>query len=233
MSTVSRRGFLARAGALAALSQVPSLLRRQGLLPEARAVEPDVVRDTFNGLVAFVVPGPDPYSRAQGEWSTTPGGIAAGATGFLVENLDGYLPRPDDPAANDDTVPLSAAVATLLNALAVAVKPAASAGAFLSPFARLRSSDKAEVFRRMEALELGDGDLPEPFTASSGNLRFVAGALLEFAAYGSYGEWAVFDPGTRRLAGRPVGWDLSGYPGVVDGWDELLGYYGGHRRARG
>jgi hypothetical protein len=220
MSPVTRRQFLVRAGVLATLSQVPALLKSSGLLAQARALEGDVVRDTINGLVAFVVPGPDDYSRAQGEWSTTPGGLAADATDFLIESLDGYLPQPDPPgAANDDTVPLSSGVATLLNAVALQVNPLASAGLFLSPFARLRFSDKGEVFRRLEALDLGDAIAPQPFTAASGNLRFIAGALLEFAAFGTY---------TERT---PVGWGLSGYPGVADGWDDFRGYWGGRRRA--
>lgn len=212
--SVSRRQFLTRAGALAALSQVPALVEASGLLPQARAIERDVVKDTINGLVAFVVPGPDAYSRAQGEWSTRPGGIDADATAFLIASLDGYLPF------EGDTIPLSAGVATLLNALAVTVNPLASAGVFLSPFARLRFSDKAEVFRRLEALDLGDAIAPEPFTAASGNLRFIAGALLEFVAFGTYSERT------------PVGWRLSGYPGVADGWDDFKGYWGGQRKAR-
>lgn len=218
---ITRRTFLGAAGALAAIAQVPSLVRAAGLLPQARALEADVVRDTLNGLVAFVVPGPDAYSRAQGEWSTQPGGIAAGATQFLIDSLDGYLPQPDLPGvANDDTVALSAGVATLLNAVALSVSPLASAGPFLSPFARLRFTDKAEVFRRLEAADVGDAVAPQPFTAASGNLRFVAGALLEFAAFGSYAEIS------------PIGWELSAYPGVADGWDELKGYWGGRRSAR-
>jgi hypothetical protein len=218
---ITRRQFLTRAGALAALSQIPAALKASGLLPQAQALELDVVHDTINGLVAFVVPGTDAYSRAQGEWSTTPGGIDAGTTAFLIESLDGYLPQPDLPGlANDDTVSLSAGVATLLNTLALQVNPLASAGMFLSPFARLRFTDKAEVFRRLEALDLGDAVAPEPFTAASGNLRFVAGALFEFAAYGTYTEIS------------PIGWQLSGYPGVADGWDAFKGYWGGRRRAR-
>jgi hypothetical protein len=37
----------------------------------------------------------------------------------------------------------------------------------------------------------------------------------------------VFDPATRTLSGRPVGWQLTGYVpnGVVDGWDDFQGYF--------
>jgi hypothetical protein len=225
----SRRRFLGMAGALAVVAQVPAILRAEGWLPAARAVEPDVVRDTVNGLVAFVVPGPDDHSRAQGEWSPTAGGLDAGGTDFLIASLDGFVPRPDVPVPNDDTVPLSAAVATLLNALALQVSPVATAGAFLSPFARLRFSDKGEVFRRIEALDLGDAEMPQPFTSSSGNLRFVGGALLEFAAFGTYSEWHAFDAERGDVVRRPVGWELTRYPGVVDGWADLRGWYQGRR----
>jgi hypothetical protein len=232
---LTRRQFLQRAGAasaaLAAIAQVPSILQGRGLLAEAAALEPDVVRDTLNGLVAFVVPGQDEYSKAQGETSPSAGGLDARCTDFLIESLDGYVPAPDVPFPNDSTVPLSAAVATFLNDLALQVNPLAAGGSFLSPFARLSFAEKGEAFRRMEALDLGDADLPEPFTSSSGNLRFVAGALLEFAAFGSYSEWAVFDG--EGLRARPVGWELTGYEGPGDGWDELLGYYQDRREVSG
>lgn len=71
-----------------------------------------------------------------------------------------------------------------------------------------------------------DTQRPEPPKASvSGRLRFVGGALLEFPSFGSYSEWAVRDAGTRQLRSTPVGWQLTGYGGVSDGWPELLGYY--------
>lgn len=216
------------AGALLTLGRIPGVLANSDLLGNANdgnAPSSDVVRDTINGLVAFVVPGADAYSQAQGQASTTKGGLDAGATDFLIESLDGYVPQPDGPSSNDDTVPLSASVAMLLNGLALQVNPAATAGAFLSPFARLTFAEKAEVFRRMESLDMGDADLPQPFTQASGNMRFIAGALLEFAAFGSYVEWHAFDESTRTVSGKPVGWELSGYTGPRDGWDEFIGYY--------
>ena len=42
-------------------------------LEDDATAAPDLVVDTFNGLVAFVVPGPDAYSVAQGESTTEPG----------------------------------------------------------------------------------------------------------------------------------------------------------------
>ena len=56
------------------------------------AAELDLTRDTLNGLVAFVTPGDDPYSVAQGVATTGPGGIAAGATDAMIETLDRVVP---------------------------------------------------------------------------------------------------------------------------------------------
>jgi hypothetical protein len=241
---LTRRQLFGGAAGLAALStiaRVPDVLAARGLLPGLDGAPPppgpDVVRDTLAGLVAFVVPGPDPYSRAQGEWSETPGGIAAGTVQFMVDSLDGYLPGPDGPGplANDVTLPLSQAVAVYLNALALQVNPAAAGGLLLSPFARLSAAEKAEVFRRMEELDLPDDGLPEPFTAASGNLRFIAGALVEFVAFGTYSEWHAFDPEARTLRERPVGWHLTGYQpdGPVEGWDEGQRYFQGRTEVTG
>lgn len=55
-----------------------------------------LARDTIRGFVVWVVPGDDPYSRAQGQVSPTPGAIDARADEFLLEGLDGLLPFPDD-----------------------------------------------------------------------------------------------------------------------------------------
>jgi hypothetical protein len=139
---------------------------------------------------------------------------------------------------NDETLPLSVVIALLLNLLATEVDPASVEGAFLSPFARLGYADKCRVFELMEGdnaalVALLDSDFPEPMRASvSGLMTFVAGALLEFSAFGSYGEWGVYDPKSRSLTARPVGWKLSGYQpdGVVHGWDDFLGYYQGRRK---
>ena len=50
--------------------------------------ETDVVRDTLNGLLAFVVPGPDAYSVAQGSSDDDPGGVEAGVMDVLIRTLD-------------------------------------------------------------------------------------------------------------------------------------------------
>lgn len=134
---------------------------------------------------------------------------------------------------NDETLPLSLVVALLLNVVATQVNPLALNGPFLSPFARLTLDEKCRAFELLEGpdadlVALLDSGLPEPLRSSiSGLLRFLAGALLEFSAFGSYNEWGVYDGTRRTVTQRPVGWELSGYQpdGVVDGWDDFLGYY--------
>ena len=229
---ISRRAFLARAGAVGfgvALVQLPAALRGRGWLDEAAAQDADLTRDTINGLVVFIVPGPDEYSAAQGERSDTPGGLEAGGTDILIANLDAFLPNPDlGPFNNDGTAPLSGAVAGLLNSTAAQVDPAAAGGPFPSHFSRLSFADKAEVFRRIEATA-GDDD-------AARSIRFVGGILPGFTAFVVMGEANVIDPSTRTLTQRPVGWDLSQYqPGrtvPAEGWDELKGYFQGRKKAR-
>lgn len=136
---------------------------------------------------------------------------------------------------NDEALPLSLVVALLLNVVATQVNPLALNGPFLSPFARLTLDEKCRAFELLEGpdadlVALLDAGLPEPLRSSiSGLLRFLAGALLEFSAFGSYNEWGVYDARSRTVSERPVGWELSGYQpdGVVDGWDDFLGYYEG------
>lgn len=132
---------------------------------------------------------------------------------------------------SDETLPLSLVIALLLNLAATQVNPLAVSGPFLSPFARLSFADKARAFALIEGadadlVQVLDAGLPEPMKQSvSGLLRFVGGALLEFPAFGAYSEWAVFDRASRTVTATPVGWTLTGYGGVSDGWDELQGYY--------
>ena len=292
---LSRRAFLARIGVLgASAALLPHCAPSPGspetaaasselglgvLVELLRPILAQLARDTLNGFVAFSLPGQDPYSRAQGSSRGEPGGIEAGGTDFLIEDLDQFLPFPDAlarPAAsalitalgdlplplsggllggilgpsivtlelvddavrfiveNDDTAPISLPVALLLNYAATLVNPASIRGAFLSPFARLSFAEKARAMELIETshsqlVALLDARLPEPLRASvSGLLAFLGGALYEFAAFGALGESRRFNPVTRTLTGRPVGWQLTGYlpdnqPG--DGWDDLLGYY--------
>ena len=238
-----RREFLLRAGVLGAataLWQVPGLLRLRGWDSPAYAQEPNLVRDTLNGLVAFIWPGDDEYSVAQEDSTNGPGAIAADTTTILIQSLDEFLPAPDGPAplTTDETVPLSGAIANLLNAVAATVNPAAAGGPFPSHFSRLTLQEKAQVFKTLETDNgIPDNDLPEPLTAATGNFRFVAGILPGFVAFLAFGEWHTYDPDIRTLTKRPVGWDHSGYQGnrvnPAEGWDEHLGYYQGRRAVTG
>jgi hypothetical protein len=176
---VSRRELLRRATALAAgavvLEDLPRALRIHGWLEDAHAAGPDVVRETMNALVAFIVPGRDAYSRLQGTKSKTPGGIEAGTTSALIRTLDRFLPGP---------LPLSATAATILNEVAATVDPASRRGKFTSPFANLSVAKKARVFETVEGLQ----------TESSGSIRFLIGNLPDLVAFIAYSR-----PLGRRL----------------------------------
>jgi hypothetical protein len=285
-TALARRQFLVRSGLLGAavaFADAPGLLGAPARAAGPAQLAPlfdAVATDTINGLVAFVVPGNDKYSKAQGEADKLPGGIAAKGTSFMLNALDNFYPVPQEPlrmlaqsmatslseqlgdvpigdatgplgqlddalaALLDDsgTVPLSALVALLLNVLATSVDPGSVAGTFISPFSNLSFANKAAAFRMLEedtvaVAAMFDQNLPEPLKQSlSGLLAFLAGALLEFAAFGSYSEWSGFDLKTRKLTSVPVGWRLSKYlksTGYqpVEGWDEFKGYYQGRRRA--
>src|SRR5581483_12326929 len=91
---LSRRTFLARgasAAGLAALSQLPLALGPKGLLGDAAAFDLNVARDTFSGLAAFVLPGEDPYSVAQGATAAGPGAVGAGAGAPAMAMLDRFV----------------------------------------------------------------------------------------------------------------------------------------------
>ena len=215
-SGISRRALLERAGlagAGALLAQLPGFLSSKGWLEEAHAQSADLTRDTLDGLVAFVVPGPDPYSVAQGQSTAEPGGIDAGATRMLIDLLDRFA----GPAGR---MPTSGGVAQLLNGYAAEVNPAAAGGAFPSHFARLRFEEKIEVFRRFEQETEGT------------ELRFVSGVLTAAVRFLAYNEGAVTDPNTRQLTATPVGWTLSRYDGVAEGRPELKGYWKDRRKVR-
>ncbi len=219
----SRRAFLATAGGLglsAALAGLPSALSRLGLLDEASAADADLTRDTISGLAAFVVPGNDEYSRAQGVSTNEPGAVEAGAVPGFIATLDDFVAAPLVGGETELTVPVSGAVATLLNEIATQVNPASARGSFPSPFARLSFEEKAEVFRRFES---------DPAFADT-EFRFVAGILPGFAAFFTYCEAPAYEGG--RLTRTPVGWQLANYDGPSDGWNEFKGYYRGRRAAR-
>jgi hypothetical protein len=283
-----RRAFLVRTGVIGAaiaLLDLPEGTAPAGAAPTLADLSPifdALAADTINGLIAFVVPGPDSYSVAQGVADTAPGGIAADGTAFMLNALDNFYPVPQEPTlllvqslitginanlplipippvlpglaeeldlalsvllADETTVPLSLLVALLLNFAAALVDPLAVNGAFLSPFSRLTFAQKTAAFALLETdaanvAALIDQNISEPVKDSiSGLIEFLAGALLEFAAFGSFSEFGAFNPATRTLTGTPVGWTLSQYlataPGnqPVEGWNEFKGYLGGETRA--
>jgi hypothetical protein len=101
-----RRAFLVRTGVIGAaiaLVDVPTLLeptRAGAAAPSLTTLAPifdALSTDTINGLVAFVVPGPDAYSVAQGMHDTQPGGLAADGTAFMLNALDNFYPVPQEP----------------------------------------------------------------------------------------------------------------------------------------
>jgi hypothetical protein len=105
---LSRRNFLARCGVLGAGAMFAggplAAIARAAPNPAAELAQAagpimrQLATDTVRGLVVFAVPGPDPYSKAQGESSTTPGAIEAKADALVLEALDFFLPLPDSYA---------------------------------------------------------------------------------------------------------------------------------------
>jgi hypothetical protein len=198
-----RRSFLlntALASAGAALVQATDFLIGRGWISPAEAASADLVHDTFNGLLAFVVPGPDNYSVAQGVSTPEPGGVETGTIDILIATLDESTPFLPN---------FSATVAGVLNGVAQAVNPVPG-GSLLSPFAQLSFAEKANVFQIMDATD---------------SLKPLAAVLPAFVAYFVYSDAGAFDPATRSLTGQPIGWRLSAYQGVADGRDEFRGYF--------
>lgn len=160
------------------------------------------VRDALSGLIAFVVPGADAYSLAQGVSTSEPGGLDAGILPVVTEVLNRTQPGiPGGP-------PASVFVAGALDQFAGQVNPSAQ-GLFASPFANLSFTEKGRVFRAIEG---------NPQT------RPLVG-VLALVAFLTYSEAPVLDPRTRTLRARPLGWTLSGYKGVADGRADFKGYY--------
>ena len=194
---------MALTSAAAALAQaVPPLLAHGEWMRGAEPASADLLHDTYNGLLAFVVPGRDEYSRHQGVTTDAPGGVDSGAVDALIATIDESTPYVPE---------FSVLIAGILNSIALAINDAA-AGPFVSPFARLSMGEKTMVFQFM------DGDPA---------MKVIAGVLPAFVAFFVYSEAGVFDPATRSLTGEPLGWTLSKYQGVADGRNAFLGYFGG------
>jgi hypothetical protein len=212
---IGRRTLLARAAATAVLAAL-GVAVTQGK-SYAAGPQPSLVGDSFKGLLAFLVPGPDAFSEQQGQTSPSPGGVDAGTGPYLESIYDHALAVPVIGRLFNLDLPGGAAVAAIIDVTAIDVNPAAAVGPMNAPFARLTFAQKAQVFQQLEAPGLADGTLA----------RFIIDTLPTLTAFMAYSEAAVFDPNTRQLTGVPTGWKISGYQGVSDGWDEFKGYYGG------
>jgi len=215
---------------------------------QAAALLDALARDTASGLAAFIVPGPDPYSVAQGVSSSKPGAIDAGVvqyfrpvarafvTGMQENGIALPAPLQQVPVAtaeqlddalqslfqNDQAIPLTLAVGMLLNFLATQVNPASMHGQFLSPFSRLSFDEKAKA---MEMLERPDPDL---VAMIDGNLsepnRGSVSGLLQFLGFALYGLTAFLGYGEFAVFDRGTH-TLEKRP---VGWD-LSGYRPGSK----
>ena len=211
-----RRLISTAASSLAAglLSQALPVEWPRWLLAQAAAAGADLVRDTLHGFVAFIVPGDDRYSRAQGTFVGRRGGIDAGATEPVIAMLDFAVSD-----AQGNPVPQSGGLAALLNFAAQRMGPAAASGAFASPFARLSYDEKVAAFEYLEA-----NPALESVTALLEVLPGVVGLI-------AYSEAPVVDRSSGWLRHTPVGWRISGFGGPADGRAELRGFYGGRTQA--
>ena len=135
-------------------------------------------------------------------------GLSSSSPGGIDAGIAGYLIEDLDGSVS---VPqFSAVFAGALNTVAGAVQPGAA-------FAGLSYMGKVQVFAYID---------------SDPQLAPLAG-MLALVAYLCYSEAAVFNPSTRTLDARPLGYQLSSYEGVADGRAEFLGYYQGRKRVVG
>jgi hypothetical protein len=212
---LSRRAFLGRSGLLAAAAALtPEFLARHAWA-QAPPGPPDLTTDTINGLVAFIVPGPDDYSLHQGVSTPEPGGIAANAAAALIFTFDLVELAPPPFQAFSDLIGF------VLNNVALANNPGSGVGPFQSPFANLTFAEKVTVFGALESGAVDPALVP------------LAGLLPVFVAFTVYSEAGVFDPAAHAPVARPVGWTISGYEGVADGRDEFKGYFQNRRKVTG
>jgi hypothetical protein len=196
--SASRRTLLGVAGRVAAAATIaPAVLASKGWLIDDTMAQDRLTRNAMEGLVAFVVPGPDDSSVAQGVFTEEPGGIDAGIVDTLISTFDVLLPPPRPFRS------LSTAIASVLNSVALIIGSA--------QFEQLSFVDKARVLERIEA-ESAISDLVEIVTVVS---------LL------AYSEAGVFDRETRTLTGKPIGWTIADFAGMAEGHNDFRGYYEG------
>lgn len=98
--SLDRRQFLARVGVLGAAAALygPTGFKIPAAHAQLSGLNPvlaELARDTITGLAAFVIPGNDPYSAAQGVAAAGPGAVAARTPDFLLSSADYFVPVPD------------------------------------------------------------------------------------------------------------------------------------------
>jgi hypothetical protein len=182
----------------------------------ATAATDDYLAQAFKALAAYVVPGNDEYSAQQRLTAPRPGGVAAGTDEMLEETYDKAIAVGIAPLF-EANLPGAAGVALLLDVFTRARYPEEPTGPFQHPFANLGHGQKALVLADLDTEQLLE-DSP---------IGYAFGTIITLTAFGCYGERGVYNPQTRVLKGRPVGWDLAQYDGVSDGWPELRGYWAG------
>jgi hypothetical protein len=207
----SRRAVIAGVPAAAALTAAAAR-------PAAASPVPtdDYVAQGFNGLASYVLPGNDPYSAQQGRTATTPGGVAAKAADVLEVTYDQAIGVPIAPSL-EINAPGAGGVVLLLDLFTRTRYFFESIGPFDHPFANLTWDRKGLVL----------ADLDQQPVLQGTPLGYAFGTFVTLAAFASYSEGGVYNRTTRVLSGRPVGWDLSNYGGVSDGWPEFQGYWDG------
>jgi hypothetical protein len=199
-----RRRIVAAIFATTGVAALPQLWRGN-FIANAAAATPQLTRETLNAIAVFFAPGADPFSLQQGEVTKEPGAIEAGAGEGLYQGLN--LANPFAPDLADT-------VADIFNSTADAVNRG-GAGPFESSFANLSFAQKGVVFAALE---------------SNAATAQLVGVLPLVVGFLTFAETAVFDPATRTILDRPIGWDLSDYSGVSDGRDEFRGYFRNRRK---
>ncbi|MFV2178896.1 hypothetical protein ACFHW2_07595 [Actinomadura sp. LOL_016] len=186
MPSPERRAFLRAAGLTGAFAAVPAVVappaaaRPATAQPVAAALD-TLALDTMSGLAVFVMPGPDPYSRAQGTPRAEPGGVEARLPAFLVEMLDRFVPFPDQIA-----VPLLRALAQGAGGLRLPPPPdepdAGEArldrglGLLLRNDATVPLAPVVALLLNLEAVRVDPGTLWGPFASPFSRLPYAGKA---------------------------------------------------------
>jgi hypothetical protein len=199
-----KRRIVAAIFATTGVAALPQLWRGN-FIANAAAPTPQLTRETLNAIAVFFAPGPDLFSLQQGEVTKEPGAIEAGAGEGLYHGLNFVNPMLPELA---DTI------ADIFNSTADAVNPGRP-GPFESSFANLSFAQKGVVLAALES--------------NAATAQWV-GVLPLVVGFLTFAETAVFDPVTRTILGRPIGWDLGNYSGLSDGRGESHGYRRNRRK---